>query len=165
MKLYEINEQLEALLSQTDPETGEITVDLDALLELQMAREEKLEGIALMIKERKAMADALKAEEERLKARRKTYEASVDYLKELLLNNMDGRLETPRVRVTTRRNAPTMEIQDEKRLMAWAETWGHGDWLKVKEPELDKAKVRKAIQDGEQIPFVVMKDNISLVMK
>ena len=41
MKIWEINQALEALLEQVDPETGELTCDMDALEALTIERDEK----------------------------------------------------------------------------------------------------------------------------
>ena len=62
MKLYEINEQIIACI---DNETGEI-IDTDKLNELQIAKDEKLENLALWYKDLIAEANALKEEKEAL---------------------------------------------------------------------------------------------------
>ena len=67
MKLYEINAALEALV---DPETGEL-MDYDAFEALQMARDDKIEGMALWYKDMVAEAKAIKEEADTLTARRK----------------------------------------------------------------------------------------------
>ena len=59
MKLYEINE---AILACVDPETGE--ADVEKLDELMLIREVKIENLALWVKELRAEAEAIKAEEE-----------------------------------------------------------------------------------------------------
>ena len=58
MKLYEINEQIMACI---DNETGEI-IDTDKLNELQIAKDEKIENLALWYKDLLAEANALKEE-------------------------------------------------------------------------------------------------------
>lgn len=56
MTLYEINN---AILECVDMETGEI-IDSDKLSELQIALDEKIENVALWIKDLKAEAEAIK---------------------------------------------------------------------------------------------------------
>ena len=56
MTLYEINN---AILECVDMETGEI-IDSDKLSELQMAFDEKIENVALWIKDLKAESEAIK---------------------------------------------------------------------------------------------------------
>lgn len=65
MKLYEINEQIMACI---DNETGEI-IDTDKLNELQIAKDEKIENLALWYKDLLAEANALKEEKETFAAR------------------------------------------------------------------------------------------------
>ena len=71
MKLFEINAALEELLNQQDPETGELTCDLDQLDALMMERDEKLEGLALYCKNADAEAKAIREEEKTLAERRR----------------------------------------------------------------------------------------------
>ena len=74
LKLYEIDAAIDAAIEAgTDPETGEIT-NLEELTALQMQREEKLENIALYIKNLSAIATALKNEIDVLNERRKRTE-------------------------------------------------------------------------------------------
>ena len=58
MKLYEINEQIMACI---DSETGEL-IDPNKLKDLQIAKDEKLENLALWYKDLLAEANALKEE-------------------------------------------------------------------------------------------------------
>lgn len=60
--LYEIDEEI---LNCVDMETGEI-IDVERLGQLQLAREDKVEGIALWIKNLLSDVDAIKSEEEKL---------------------------------------------------------------------------------------------------
>lgn len=74
LKLYEIDAAIDAAIEAgTDPETGEIT-NLEEITALQMQREEKLENIALYIKNLSAIATALKNEIDVLNERRKRTE-------------------------------------------------------------------------------------------
>ncbi len=67
MTLYEIDK---AITDLADPETGEIT-DFEALDNLQMARDQKIENIACYYKNLVSDAEAIKAEEEALAERQK----------------------------------------------------------------------------------------------
>lgn len=68
--LYEINEQI---LSCVDMETGEI-IDADKLQDLQLAFDEKVEGIACWIKNLLSDAAAIKAEKDALAEREESNE-------------------------------------------------------------------------------------------
>lgn len=83
--LYEINQ---AILACVDPETGEI-VD-DRIGDLMMEREQKLENIALWIKNLQADAQAFKAEKEAFDKRQKAAEKKIVSLMKYLTDNLQG---------------------------------------------------------------------------
>ena len=68
MKLYEIDRSIQEILDNmsVDAETGEVTLDEEGLAALQLAREQKLEGVALCIKNLSAEAEAIRNEEKAL---------------------------------------------------------------------------------------------------
>ena len=72
MTLYEINEALMRAL-EIDPETGEL-LNPDAVEELSIARDEKIENIALWIKNLESDASEIKAEIKSLTDRAKAKE-------------------------------------------------------------------------------------------
>lgn len=164
MRLYEINEQLEALLSNVDPETGELMIDTDALEALQIAKAEKLEGIALYIKDLKALSNEIAKEAVTLTQRKRALDGRVERLTALLMDNMDGKLETARVRVSTRKNAPSADIEDMDNLMLWLADQ-RNDLLRFSEPTINRTALTKALKDGEEIPFCKLRQTTSLVIK
>lgn len=83
--LYEINQ---AILACVDPETGEI-ID-DRIGDLMMEREQKLENIALWIKNLQADAQAFKAEKEAFDKRQKAAEKKIVSLMKYLTDNLQG---------------------------------------------------------------------------
>ena len=94
MKLYEIKAELEELVEKAlvDEETGEI-LDIDGLNrldELEMAFDEKVGNLACLIKNKKAEAEAIKAEKMMLEKRQKVTEHEVDRLKDYLAKMLDG---------------------------------------------------------------------------
>ena len=62
MTIYDIDSAIAALV---DPETGELG-DYEAFQRLQLAREAKIENLALLYKETRATAEAIKAEADKL---------------------------------------------------------------------------------------------------
>ena len=86
MKLYEIDEQLEALLAGgiIDEETGEVLIDMQALEALQIARDKKIEGVIKWYKGLIAEAEAFKSEINALAIRRKSIENKAESLKNWL---------------------------------------------------------------------------------
>ncbi len=81
MTLYEIDK---AITDLADPETGEIT-DFEALDNLQMARDQKIENIACYYKNLVSDAEAIKAEKEALAERQKVAENKAARLKGISL--------------------------------------------------------------------------------
>ena len=149
MTLYEIDE---ALLNLVDPETGEI-MDISAFTELQMDREKKLEGIACWIKDLFAEEVALKDEEDALRARRAATRRKRESLWAYLQTMLAGeKLKTGKVAVTYRKNPPIVQVDNEAELLEWARSRCRTDLLRLKDPELDKAGVKAAIEKGEYVP-------------
>lgn len=85
MTLYEINEEITNCI---DTETGE--VDAEKLEALEMLRDEKIEGIALWIKDLKAEAEALKAEKLAFEKRQQAAEKNAERLKNYLTGYLNG---------------------------------------------------------------------------
>ena len=85
MTLYEIDEAMQKCI---DEETGE--VDLDMLDALTMARDEKIESIALWIKDLNAEAEALKVEKMAFAARQQAAEKKAESLKNYLTGYLNG---------------------------------------------------------------------------
>lgn len=158
--LYEINQELINAI-EIDPETGEIT-NLDKVEALEMERNVKIENVALYIKNQKAMADALKAEETSLANRRKTLERRVDRLTEYLANNLNGQaFETPKVAINYRKSVAT---ECDPEFLQWAIDNSEIDYLKFKAPEVNVSEVKKALKEGVELPFarLVERQNMSI---
>lgn len=91
MRLYDIASDIEQLINKgfvVDEETGEIlleTADLDAS---KVSFDEKLENCALYVINLKAEAEAVKAEEKRLKERREALERKAERLSDYMLHCM-----------------------------------------------------------------------------
>lgn len=150
MKLYEIDLALEELLDQVDPETGELTCDLEALEALTMEREKKLEGIALYIKGLTAEAEAIKAEKQTLEKRQKSAENHAIRLRQFLAQHVyeDERIKTPRVAISWR-HSEGVEIQPG--FMEWAKQ--NADYLlKYEDPKPRLTEIKEALKAGQDVP-------------
>lgn len=159
--LYEINQ---AILDVVDGETGEI-LDLDRLVELQLEKEQKVEGIALFIKTLAAEAAAIKAEEEALAERRKAKENRAKSLKEYLTNELAGKkFETARVRLSYRKSTK-VEISDETALLDYLEKNHHEQCIKYKTPEISTSEVGKLLKAGTELPGAALVENNNLQLK
>lgn len=161
MTLYEIEQ---AILDCVDIETGEI-VALDKLNELQMAKDRKVENIALWVKDLKAEAEAIGAEVKELQHRKKVAEKKAEDLKRYLSAFISGEKWSAPTYAISWRRSKSVEIQDEQMLVAWAMgPDGNDDLLRFKDPEINKVAVKEAIEAGAQIPYaeLVEKQNIQI---
>lgn len=162
MTLYEIDNAIrEVLESAADPETGEL-VD-EALLEqydkLIMDRDQKVENIGLFIKNLEADAAAIKAEAKNLTARAKAAENKAEHLRNYLQFCLDGqKFQSPRLSVSFRRSQK-VEV-DQNRLFEIPD-----DYLRYKDPEVDKKRVSEALKAGEDIPGCALVDSVSMIIK
>lgn len=161
MTLYEINNQIqEALEKAVDPETGEINENMYAYLdELTLARDEKAENVALWIKNLKADAAAIKEEAKNLSVRARVAENRADRLTDYLQYCLHGdKFSTARVSVSYR-HSKKVEF-DENRLSEVPE-----QFLRYKDPELDKKAVTDALKAGQEVPGCKLVENVSMIIK
>ena len=151
MNLYEIDQ---AIMDAIDPETGEI-ID-EAFDSLVMTRNQKLENIGLYIKNLEADAAAFKAEKEAFAERQKAAENKAASLKRYLSDFLAGqKFETLRVKVSFRKSE-SLEVSEEAKIPE--------EFLRYKEPEINKADLKKAVKAGLVLEGVqlVEKQNISI---
>lgn len=153
MRLYEIDE---AILSCIDTETGEI-LDADKLNALQIEREEKLENVALWIKDLTAEAAALKAEKQAFADRQKAAENKAESLKKWLTDALNGeKFKTTKVAVSFRKTK-SVQVED---------IWKLDDsFVKYAEPTPDKAAIKKAIEAGQEVAGATLVENVSCSVK
>jgi hypothetical protein len=152
MNLYELNE---AIYSCIDEETGE--VDSDKLDSLMLERNTKIENIALWIKQLRSEAAMLKAEKQAFEARQRSKNARADSLEKYLYSALDGqKFETTRACVSFR-TSKVVNITDYTKIP--------DDYLRYKEPEADKVKIKAAIKDGISVPGAELVDSVSMNLK
>ena len=150
--LYEINNQI---LACVDLATGEI-IDMDKLQELQMEFDQKVEGVACWIKNLLSEAKALKEEKDNLAERQEACENKAASLKEYLQSALGGqKFKTSKVSISYRKSEQ-VQVDDMSKLGA--------DYLKFKEPEADKTKIKQALKAGIQLKGaqLVEKQNIQI---
>ena len=153
MKLYEIDQ---AIMDLVDSETGEI-IDIEAFDSLQMEREEKIEGIALYIKDLKAEAEALKAEKLAFAERQKVAENKVESLKNYLAYALKGQAFKSTKAVVSFRKTQQVDVPD---IYALDE-----NFLRYKEPEADKTAIKEAIKAGQTVKGATLIENTSVIIK
>lgn len=151
--LYDIDARI---LNLTDKEAGEI-LDEQAFEALQMERNEKLENIALWVKNLTSEAEALKAEEKAFYERRKSAENKAESLKRYLDSALNGhKFNTTKVAISYRKST-AVEV-DETKLSA--------KWLREIPASyvVDKIEITKALKAGELVDgaTLVEKNNLSI---
>lgn len=163
MKLYEINKQLERLLEldeerMVDAETGEI-LTAEQVDELVLAREEKIEGCLLFVKNKLAEAEALKAEIEKLTARMKAAKNKADWCKEYVRMELNGeKFSTARVAVSYGKSKLVHLEVEESALPE--------EFVRTKVTvEADKVALKKALEAGVVIPGVELIEKQTLRIK
>lgn len=162
MNLYEINEAIDATFSlAVDPTTGEVNDEQLYLLDqLHMEREQKIENIACLIKNLKADAQALKAEKDAFQKRQKQAENKAEALSNYLMSALNGeKFSSNRCSVSFRH---TQKVAlDEGVTIYDIDT----HFVRMKEPELDKTAIKKALEDGTPIAGVHMEDGLSMTIR
>lgn len=153
MKLHEIDA---AILELIDVETGEI-LDCEKLDELEAARDVKIENIALYIKNLNAEAAALKAEKEAFAKRQKTAENRAESLKKYLSDCLAGeKFKTTKVNISFR-SSESLAIEEGAEIPE--------EFLRFKEPEVNKTDLKKAIAEGLVINGVSIVKNQNIQIK
>ncbi len=161
MKLYEIDQQI---LECMDSDTGEV-VDIDRLERLSIDRENKLESIALYIKNLNAEAEAIKSEEKSLAERRKSKERKADRLKDFLSYNLGGKpFETAKVKLSFRRST-AVDITNHEELLRYLEDNEMKSCIKYQEPDISKKKVGELLKTGQEIPGAKLVYNTNMEVK
>lgn len=155
--IYQIRQEIEEFMFEYDPETGEI-LNATPWDELNMAFGEKVENIACFIKNLGSDIAAFKAEEDKLAARRKAAEKKLEWLKRMLVDNMDGqKFSTAKCAVSFRRSE-AVQVDDVSHIPA--------ELLRVKTTvEPDKPAIKAALEKGQEINGCKLVENISVQIK
>ena len=154
MKLYEIDD---AILSCIDEETGEI-LDVDKLNALQIEREQKVESVALWIKDLAAENAAIKAEKERLDKLSKSNENRSEALKNWLKFALDGSpFKTVHCQIGFKPSQAVVIDNEEQIPEAFLK-------VEVKKSPM-KTEIKKAILAGTEIAGAHIEDRVNVNVK
>lgn len=141
MTIYDIDSAIAALV---DPETGELG-DYEAFQRLQMEREAKIENLALLYKEVRATAEAIKAETEKLIQRRRVLENNARRMQDYLARVLDGeKFSSARCAVSYRRSEGT---ETDPEFVDWAREH-RPELLMEQQPKVDTAQLKRELKDG-----------------
>lgn len=163
MRIYDIDKAIEELIANAvDPETGELILDNEALDALQMERDQKIENLALYVKDLTAMTKAIREEEKALAERRQAVEKKAARLQNYLVYALQGqKFSTPRVACSFRRSE-TVECSPE--FVEWAKK-NDVSLLRQKEPEVNRTEIKTKLKAGMTIPYTALVEKMNLTIK
>lgn len=163
MNLYEIDSRLRELMDTAiDPDTGEFLADPEEWASLQMSKDKKIENTAVFIKDLRADALKLKAEEENLAKRRKSLERKADWLESNLETCLHGQpFESTKCSIKFRRNQESVHYTSEADAMAWATEYAQ-DLISFGKPTLSKSGIKARLQAGENVPGAELIRTVSM---
>ena len=155
MKLYEYDAEIQAVIEQADPETGELPEELaetlDNLIAGQRDKAERYLGyLAMSYRNEAAEAEAIKAEKLRLAELQKQAERRAEGVKRQLARIMEtysvGKLTTERGQKLSWRKSTAVVVEDSKQIPL--------DYWVPQDPALDKQAISTVLKAGGEIPGV-----------
>ena len=171
MKLYEVNQQIEDLLNQLepDPETGEIPSNEDEIIAqintLALKRDDILQYLAKLALNTKATVQSMKDEEKRLHSRRQRMEQKQERLIAILDRECGGQKTDLGIATLCYRKTSHVEITDKGAALFWLKEMGHEDCYRIPEPEISKLYVGRLLDAGEKIDGVERVTGTSCYLK
>lgn len=143
-----------------DADTGEVFWSPDQLDELELAVRDKAEACAVVLKSKRAFAQAIKDEIESLRKHLDSVKKQADGLEGYILRCVDmngGAIETPKCRLSTRK-AEALEILDESKIPPI--------YIRTKVTSMpDKMAIKAALKDGKSVPGCAIVKNVHLQVR
>ena len=164
MNLYELNLAFNNLLEVLENTEDEITKDLvtNSLNEIKMQTTEKIENIIKYIKNLESETVAIETEVKRLQQRKKATENKInrlkEYLKDFTSTTENKKYNTGLFTLSVRKNAPSVNVVD---LKAIPNTFIKKEVVET----VDKAAIKKAIKDGQEVSGVELIQSESILIK
>lgn len=155
MTLYELDKAI-ADFELIVNEDGEV-LNIDELDELQMARNDKIEGISLWVKNLEAEKEAVKHEKDNFADREKRLGKKIDSLKGYLTYALQGeKFSTPKVAVSFRKSESVL-VKDEYLIPD-----EYCEFTVMRKP--NKKNIKDALKKGKELMGVelIEKSNISI---
>lgn len=152
--------------------------DFDKLLELELSDQAfldtleslggelavKAENTVAFLRNLETTAESIKEAESKMAQRRKAIEAKAERLKKYVLEVMQAndiqRIECPLFVLSIAKNPAAVEIEDERQIPQ--------DYFTsppAPPPQLDKTLIKKALQDGFDVPGARLKQGVRLAIK
>lgn len=155
MTLYELDKAIADFELEVN-EDGEV-LNIDELDELQMARNDKIEGISLWVKNLEAEKEAVKHEKDNFADREKRLGKKIDSLKGYLTYALQGeKFSTPKVAVSFRKSESVL-VKDEYLIPD-----EYCEFTVMRKP--NKKNIKDALKKGKELMGVelIEKQNISI---
>lgn len=155
MTLYKLDKAIADFELEVN-EDGEV-LNIDELDELQMARNDKIEGISLWVKNLEAEKEAVKHEKDNFADREKRLGKKIDSLKGYLTYALQGeKFSTPKVAVSFRKSESVL-VKDEYLIPD-----EYCEFTVMRNP--NKKNIKDALKKGKELMGVelVEKQNISI---
>jgi hypothetical protein len=160
MRLYDLETKLDEIMHELEENGGELTPALEqALSEIELAREKKIDGMLAMYRSYLAKAEAAKAELEYFKKLKERNEKASESLEKFLLYCLgpEAKLET-RFGKLTFRKTDVCECCNESLVPD-----AYKKETLVVKPNIAMAK--QTFKEGGEVPGFVMKNNFHLNLR
>ena len=160
MRLYDIDVNLRALWNKIAEQEGEITEeDMQMLNELEIAKNDKLEGYGVIIREMKSEIDECDAEMKRIKEiadrKKNAMERLKKSLQEFMIGNEIDKFESVKVKLSFRKSQ-SLEIEEVAIIPE--------DLMRIKK-EPDKTAIKEFIVNGGELQGVHLLDKKNIQIK
>lgn len=160
MRLYDIDVNLRALWTKIAEQEGEITEeDMQMLNELEIAKNDKLEGYGVIIREMKSEIDECDAEMKRIKEiadrKKNAMERLKKSLQEFMIGNEIDKFESVKVKLSFRKSQ-SLEIEEDAIIPE--------DLMRIKK-EPDKTAIKEFIVNGGELQGVHLLDKKNIQIK
>ena len=163
MKLYEIDEILENSFvfdeetgEMLNPNSGEIFTS-EEFENLAEERSKKLEGLLFKMRNLEAEAKAYSEEKQRFFEKEKTAKKQIESIKKFLKNYLNGEKFSGKYFKVSYRSSVSVQINNMNKIPV--------DYLKYKEPEPDKARIKEAIRCGIPVEGASLVENQNIIIK
>jgi len=113
--------------------------------------------------------ELLKKEKASIDRRKKAKENQLESMKRYLLECMKKtkrlKIETPKAKISVKNNQETSRFENEKAFIKMCMEKNLEEYLRYKDPEINKTAVKNALRSGEIVPGAQLERTQSLIIK
>lgn len=156
--LFEYNKKIDELIAQATDEDGVIDESMFEKLDaLELERNEKIDNCIAYLKSRRAIADALNDEKKAIERRQKTALNEMNRMKDYLAYCLRGEKYESTAGKISYRKSESVEVTNAGLLPS--------EFLRYKDPEPDKAGLKKVLKTGATIAGAHLVETVSTIIK